>query len=522
MGAKLASSSYDDFARSYSLAGRHQIVPVFREFLADSITPVSAFLTLVGYDGEGFLLESVEKGERWSRFSFVGRDTLAEFSLTDGELRISSQIELPDGLESSKGFLAAIESLLGEIQAPELADLTPLHAGLVGYMGYDVIREIEQLPPAPRDEYGFPDAAMRLIGDIAVFDHWKQKIILISNALLPPGLSEAELRSAYHTALEKVDAMASDLESGSEIPLSDSLDTSMAPAEAECSLSTPLYCSAVEAAKELIGAGEIFQVVLSKRFSFDLEASPVDFYRVLRQLNPSPYMYLLRFGSLSVAGSSPEPMVKVIDDRVISRPIAGTRPRGGSDLEDQVLAAELQEHPKEIAEHVMLVDLARNDVGRVVEFGTEVMDELMVLERYSHVMHMTSQVSGTRRRDKSSVDVLRATLPAGTVSGAPKVRAMEIINELEPVKRGPYAGLVGYIDFSGNLDAAIAIRTLFSARDGRSFVQAGAGIVADSDPVSEDAECSNKARALLIAAAAARRFCSPRPDDNAVGRVGAS
>ena len=251
-------------------------------------------------------------------------------------------------------------------------------------------------------------------------------------------------------------------------------------------------------------------MVLSQRFDLQLDADPFDLYRALRQVNPSPYMYFLRHGSVAVAGSSPEPMVQLLDGRVISRPIAGTRARGSTDEEDRRLAGELAEHPKEVAEHVMLVDLARNDVGRVVRFGTEQVDELMTLERYSHVMHLTSQVSGRLAPGKGPIDVLRATLPAGTVSGAPKVRAMEIIDELEPTKRGPYAGVVGYLDFSGNLDTAIAIRTMVVRPDGRASVQAGAGIVADSDPELEDLECRDKAAALLAAVPAARRMTRAR------------
>jgi anthranilate synthase component 1 len=265
------------------------------------------------------------------------------------------------------------------------------------------------------------------------------------------------------------------------------------------------YHAAVEAARESILAGDIFQVVLAQRFDLDGHYDPFDVYRVLRQVNPSPYMYYVRHPEATLVGSSPEPMVQLLDGRVISRPIAGTRRRGRTEADDRRMAAELAEHPKERAEHVMLVDLARNDVGRVVKFGTERMEELMVLERYSHVMHLTSQVAGDLRDDANAVDVLRATFPAGTVSGAPKVRAMEIIDRLEPSKRGAYAGVVGYVDFSGNLDTAIAIRTMVW-RDGHASVQAGAGIVADSIPADEDLECHNKARALLTAAAAARRL----------------
>jgi anthranilate synthase component 1 len=270
------------------------------------------------------------------------------------------------------------------------------------------------------------------------------------------------------------------------------------------------YRRAVEVAKEHILAGDIFQVVLAQRFDLDLDAEPFDMYRSLRQVNPSPYMYFIRHAEVTVVGSSPEPMVQLLDGRVISRPIAGTRRRGRTEADERRMAAELAEDPKERAEHVMLVDLARNDVGRVGVFGTEKVDEFFTLERYSHVMHLTSQVSADLREGLGPIDVLRATFPAGTVSGAPKVRAMQIIDELELTRRGPYAGVVGYIDFTGQLDTAIAIRTMFIAPDGRASVQAGAGIVVDSDPASEDLECANKAAALLAAVPAARRMTAAR------------
>lgn len=500
----MSECTFGDFLRLVRTKSGNRMVPVFKEYLADTITPVSAFISLVGYEGEGFLLESVENGERWSRFSFVGCNTMAELSLRDGELHLASEIDLPISISEADGFLSALERLLENITSSEIGDLTPLHSGFVGYMGYDIIREIEVLPTAPPDEYGFPDAVMRLIGDLAVFDHWKQKIILISNVLVGSEDTDEGLQRKFDEAHANITSMSEKLGRPNSTPLHVTTENKLDEIEFSCSLTSKEYCHAVDIAKQYIEAGDIFQVVLSKRFSFELGAHPVDFYRVLRQLNPSPYMYLLRFGDITVAGSSPEPMVKVSGDQVISRPIAGTRPRGSTDLEDITFATQLTEDPKEVAEHLMLVDLARNDVGRVAEYKTEAVDELMQIERYSHVMHMTSQVSGRKRHDKSAIDVLRATLPAGTVSGAPKVRAMEIINDLEPVKRGPYAGLVGYVDFSGNLDAAIAIRTLFCSSTGKAFIQAGAGIVADSDPNAEDVECSNKARALMIGVSAAR------------------
>jgi anthranilate synthase component 1 len=331
-------------------------------------------------------------------------------------------------------------------------------------------------------------------------------LYVIENVYPEPGAPDDALRNAYEHAVRRLDAAVAEL--GKPVPYlpaappGDVLDELP---DVRRNIEFAEWAAAVEAAKEHILEGDIFQVVLSQRFDLLDPVDPFAVYRVLRLVNPSPYMYFLRHAEATLAGSSPEPMVQLRDGRVISRPIAGTRRRGSSEEHDRRMAAELIEHPKERAEHVMLVDLARNDVGRVVQFGTEHVEELMTLERYSHVMHLTSQVSGDLAEGKSPVDVLRATFPAGTVSGAPKVRAMEIIDELEPTKRGAYAGVVGYLDFSGNLDTAITIRTMVW-RDGQATLQAGAGIVADSDPAEEDLECRNKAQALLAAAAAARRL----------------
>jgi anthranilate synthase component 1 len=375
---------------------------------------------------------------------------------------------------------------------------------VVGYLGYDVVREVERLPAVPRDDLGLPDAVLSLTGHVTAFDHFRQRLYLIENVFLD---AEPDVDGAYDRAAARLDALVDDL--ARPLPYVPSRPPGDAPTEQPAVRSTmpgEHFRDAVEVAREHILAGDIFQVVLAQRFDLADPVDPFDVYRMLRQVNPSPYMYLARHPDVTLVGSSPEPMVQVLDGRVISRPIAGTRYRGRTQEHDRRLAAELSENPKERAEHVMLVDLARNDVGRVVRYGTERVDELMTLERYSHVMHLTSQISGDLAEARTAVDVLRATFPAGTVSGAPKVRAMEIIDELEPVKRGPYAGVVGYLDFSGNLDTAIAIRTMVWGPDGRASVQAGAGIVADSDPADEDLECANKARALLTAAAAARRL----------------
>jgi anthranilate synthase component 1 len=499
----MARPSRDEFR---TLAGQHRVVPVWRELLADFTTPVAAFARLVG-DGPGFLLESVEHGERWSRWSFIGRNPRATLVSRDGRLELRG--DFGTDVPTDRGMLAALETLLDVYQAPAIGELPPLHGGLIGYLGYDVVREVERLPDVPADDLGFPDAVMSVIGDLAAYDHWRQRVTLVTNVLVPADADDATLDAAYDDALVRLDQMALDGARALDEPLVEPPDPTEPLPAVTSSMGEQLYCAAVDVAKEHILAGDIFQVVLAQRFGLQLDADPFAVYRVLRQVNPSPYMYFVRLEELTLVGSSPEPMVQLLDGRVISRPIAGTRRRGGTDEEDRRLAAELVEHPKEVAEHVMLVDLARNDVGRVVSFGTEQVDEMMTLERYSHVMHLTSQVSGELAPGRSAIDVLRATLPAGTVSGAPKVRAMEIIDALEPVKRGPYAGVVGYLDFAGNIDTAIAIRTML-VRGNEAWVQAGAGIVADSVPLDEHNECINKSRALLAAVPAARRMTRDR------------
>jgi len=491
--------------RFLELAAEHTVVPVWTEVLADLETPVSAFLKLVG-DDHGFVFESVEHGERWSRFSFIGRDPVATLVLREGVVTVTGDPGIE--LDTDHGMLAALEQLLAAHSSPEIEDLPPLFGGLAGFLGYDVVREIEHLPDAPPDDHGMPDAVMSLIGSLAVFDHWRQRILLIES-VMTGGLDRDGLLAARARAVGAVTAAAERLAEPLAEPPAEPPDPTEDNPEVTSPTASGEYRRAVEVAKEHIRAGDIFQVVLSQRFDLELGAEPFDVYRVLRQVNPSPYMYFLRTEGVTLVGSSPEPMVQLRGRTVISRPIAGTRRRGVDDEHDRRLAAELIEHPKERAEHVMLVDLARNDVGRVAEFGTVRPDEFMTLERYSHVMHLTSQVSGTLRDGLGPIDVLRATLPAGTVSGAPKVRAMEIIDALEPVKRGPYAGVVGYLDWSGNLDTAICIRTMFVRADGvTASLQAGAGVVADSVPEDEDLECHNKAAALLAAIPAARRMSS--------------
>jgi len=497
---KPGREEFRDLARSYT------VIPVWSELLADLTTPVSLFQRCVG-NGEGFLLESVERAETWGRWSFIGRNPSVRLCLRDGELDLEG--ELPPGVPENEGILSAIEGLLEYHSTPEFKDFPPLHNGLVGYLGYDVVREIEQLSEGPSDDRGIPDAVMAVIGEIVAIDHWKQRAILVANVFLSEDSNADAVDKAYDDALRRLEQLAEDGATGLDEPIMEPAREIEELPDVFSTMGPESYGAAVEAAREYICAGDVFQVVLAQRFDFRLEAEPFDVYRVLRQSNPSPYMYFLRDRDVTVVGASPEPMVRLLDNQVISRPIAGTRRRGKTELEERRMAAELMEDPKELAEHVMLLDLARNDVGRVVSFGSEEVDEMMTLERYSHVMHLTSQVSGSLAEGCTPIDVLRATLPAGTVSGAPKVRAMQIIDELEPTRRGPYAGVVGYLDFSGNIDTAIAIRTMF-VRDGVASVQAGAGIVVDSDPSLEHLECVNKARALLAAVPAARRMSERR------------
>lgn len=493
-------------AEFHEFAADYRALPVWRELVADLTTPIAAFARVVG-DEPGFLLESVDHGERWGRFSFVGRRPIA--TLSSRGLDVTLTGDVPADVPVDQGMLAAIETLLEHFQSPPIAELPPLHGGVVGYLGYDIVREVEHLPAPPPDALGLADANVTVIGQIAAFDHWRQRVTLIDNVLLPADATTADIDAAYDAAVGRLEDFADSGANPLDEPLFDPPDLTAELPVVESSMPDGLYQDAVRAAKEYILSGDIFQVVLAQRFDFELGAEPLDVYRVLRQINPSPYMYFVRQPEVTLVGASPEPMVQLLDGQVISRPIAGTRRRGATDVEDRMMGAELAEDPKERAEHTMLVDLARNDIGRVIEFGSMHLDELMTLEHYSHVMHLTSQVSGKLAEGQSPIDVLRATLPAGTVSGAPKVRAMEIIDELEPSKRGPYAGVVGYIDFSGNVDTAIAIRTMV-IQGGRASVQAGAGIVVDSVPDHEHAECGHKARGLLAAVPAARAMAERR------------
>lgn len=485
-------------ARFLELAASATVVPVGVEVMADTATPVSVHQRLVG-DGDGFLLESVEGGERWGRWSFIGWDPAFTVSAAGGRTVADDPgIELADGTP-----LDVLEDVIRRHVVPpadELGfpgDVPPLHSGAVGFLGYDAVRYIERLPDAPVDDRGLPEMLWQVVGGLAVFDRLRDSVLILRNVVVgaDPG---AQYDAALDDIAGAIDRLAEP--SSAAVIVRPSLDE---PVRADANMGRSEFEAAVERAISHIREGDAFQIVPSIRFEAEFDGEPLSLYRALRMVNPSPFMFLVRSGDVAIVGSSPELMSRVRDGRAYSRPIAGTRPRGATIEHDERLERELLADPKERAEHVMLIDLARNDLGRVCRFGTVHVDELMVIERYSHVMHIVSGVSGDLLDDVGPVDVLRATFPHGTVSGAPKVRAMEIIDTLEPTARGPYAGAVGYVDFSGNLDTAIALRTCV-VRGDRVWIQAGAGIVADSDPAAEYRECVDKATSALVAVAAAR------------------
>ncbi|HTR69099.1 MAG TPA: anthranilate synthase component I [Mycobacteriales bacterium] len=470
-----------------------RVVPVVRRLLADAETPISAYRKLADGRCGTFLLESAEHGAVWSRYSFIGVRSAATLTERDGRA-VWFGIGPDDHPESP---LDALKDAAARLRTRRRPGLPPLTGGLVGYLGYDAVRRIERLPSLAADDLQMPELHFLLATDLAVLDHRDGSILLIANVIrgLTPD-ADTDPQAAYLEAVARLDAMAADLATPAE-PSIATLAAVTGTTYEERSTQAE-YMNAVEVAKEHIRAGDAFQIVVSQRFELPTTADPLDVYRALRTSNPSPYMYLLRFDDLDVVGSSPEALVKVEDGRAMMHPIAGTRPRGATPEEDAALGAELLADPKERAEHVMLVDLGRNDLGRVCAPGTVEVVDLMAVERFSHVMHLVSTVVGEMAADVTALDVLCACFPAGTLSGAPKVRAMEIIEALEPTRRGLYGGVVGYVDVAGDLDTAVAIRTVVM-RAGRAYVQAGAGIVADSDPLTEDTESRNKAAAVLNA-----------------------
>ncbi|MFD7314860.1 anthranilate synthase component I [Streptomyces sp. NPDC059883] len=484
------------------LAVDRRVIPVSRRLLADGDTPVGLYRKLAAERPGTFLLESAENGRSWSRYSFIGVRSAATLTERDGETHWLGTP--PVGVPLDGDPLTALRATVETLHTPRdlSSGMPPFTGGMVGYLGYDMVRRLERIGEHARDDLRIPELTMLLTSDLAVLDHWDGTVLLIANAINHND-RDTGVDEAYADAVARLDAMAADLaEPVRSAPTA--LPASELP-EYTALWGGPDYQAVVEDIKERIRAGEAFQVVPSQRFETPVTASALDVYRVLRATNPSPYMYLFRFDGFDVVGSSPEALVKVEDGRAMVHPIAGTRPRGATPKEDQALADELLADPKERAEHLMLVDLGRNDLGRVCEPGTVEVVDFMSVERYSHVMHIVSTVTGRVAEGRGAFDVLTACFPAGTLSGAPKPRAMQIIDEVEPTRRGLYGGCVGYLDFAGDSDTAIAIRTAL-LRDGTAYVQAGAGVVADSDPVSEDTECRNKAAAVLRAVHTANRL----------------
>lgn len=492
--------SFDDFVGlSASLGDAPGIVPIWREFLFDVDTAVTAYHKLAR-PPFGFLLESVVGGEQWARYSFVGTRPSGAWRLQDGKVGWWTpddgwtEVDCDDPL-------ADLDRRLRARRPAEVPGLPRFWGGAVGYFSYDVVRQIETLDAPPDDDLGVPDGLFVFTDVVLAIDNLRGRAMAIASVPVDPGDSRVRLEERYDSARRRIDDLVSQLASA---PGPAPLELSEEPdADPPFSSATPreVFEDGVEKIRSYIRAGDAFQVVLSQRLGMELSASPFDLYRAVRTLNPSPYLYFLEMDGVTLVGSSPEVLVRLEDEVVTVRPIAGTRARGATPDEDRALAAELAADEKELAEHRMLVDLGRNDVGRVARYGSITIPDLMVVERYSHVMHLVSQVEGLLEEGRSAVDVFRACFPAGTVSGAPKIRAMEIIDELEPVRRGPYAGAVGHFGYGGmRMDTAITIRTVV-VTGGRAYVQAGAGIVADSVPALEYEETLNKARALLRAAA---------------------
>ncbi|RMF88293.1 MAG: anthranilate synthase component I [Nitrospinota bacterium] len=477
-------------------AEQGNLIPVYREILADLETPVSAFLKID--TGEySFLLESVEGGEKWARYSFLGSSPAIIFQSKGHQVTVLYR----DGrqeTEETADPLGALRTLMARYRPVTVEGLPRFFGGAVGYLSYDMVRFFEELPATAVDDLQIPDAFFVITDTLLIFDNVQHKIKVVSNVFLQ---DDQDLEAAYNEAKERIDEIIAQLRKPVPelLPPSDSSSTG----EIRSNFKQEEFESIVRRAKEYIAAGDIFQVVLAQRLEVDLDVHPFNVYRALRTINPSPYMFYLKFGAVKLIGASPEVLVRLEKPWVEVRPIAGTRPRGRTEEEDRLIAQELLADPKERAEHIMLVDLGRNDVGRVAVLGSVEVNELLIIEKYSHVMHLVSNVRGLLAEGKDCYDVIRACFPAGTLSGAPKIRAMEIIEELEPTRRGPYGGAVGYFSFSGNMDTCITIRTL-TVVGNTAYLGAGAGIVADSIPENEYQETMNKARALLKAIEMAR------------------
>lgn len=479
-----------------AMAGEYNLIPVAIRLLADMETPIRIFQRYAERK-RAFLLESVEGGVQWARYSFIGTDPFLMITGKKGKIEIEKNGErsLLEGKPVEE-----LKALLRTYRSPQLKEMPPFTGGAIGFFGYDLLQYYEKLPAHAMDDLGMDDIRFMFCDQVIVFDHVKQQIMLVGNVHVKPGDSDDTIRQSYMDVCRTLEAAAEQLQDQGprENVNSRGIPADVDMGDIKSNMTKEKYLSNVEQAKEYIRAGDIFQVVLSQRFHIETEVSPLHVYRVLRTLNPSPYMYYLKMDDDIIVGTSPEALVKVDGRRLETRPIAGTRPRGSNEAEDQALADDLLQDEKERAEHLMLVDLGRNDLGRVSEFGTVKCDTFMEIEKYSHVMHMVSSVSGQLSENKDFFDAFLSCLPAGTVSGAPKLRAMEIIAELEREARGAYAGAIGYLGFGGNMDSCITIRTIIF-RQGKAYVQAGAGIVWDSVPEKEYEETINKAKGMLKA-----------------------
>lgn len=499
------------------LAAGHRVIPVVRRLLADGETPLGVYRKLAGERTGTFLFESAENGRSWSRWSFIGACSAAALTVRDGEAHWTGTP--PVGLPEGGDPLEALRETVRLLHTDPLPGLPPLTGGMIGYLGYDTVRRLERLPELTEDDLHIPEMVMLLATDLAAMDHHEGTVTLIANAVNWDDSPE-RVDAAYDDAVRRLDEMTERLGTASESTVA---AFSRPEPEFTRRRSPEEHHAAVEEAKEAIQAGEAFQVVVSQRFDMPTTADSLDVYRLLRTTNPSPYMYLLRLqdpdgGSpFDIVGSSPESLVTVRDGHATTHPIAGTRWRGSDEDEDALLEKELINDDKERAEHLMLVDLGRNDLGRVCRAGSVRPVDFFRVERYSHVMHIVSTVSGRLAEGCNALDAITACFPAGTLSGAPKPRALELIEHLEPTRRAQYGGVVGYLDFAGDADTAIAIRTAL-VRDGTAHVQAGGGIVADSDPVAEDQECLNKARAVLNAVATAETLRHPAPAPSGTDR----
>jgi len=486
------------------LAKKGNLIPVYKEILGDLETPVSAYFKVAHKSKYSFLLESVEGEEKVARFSFLARDPELVFQSKNDTVTITHFNGKPSPKEThaiKDTPLSFIREILKKYKFVNLPQLPRFCGGLVGYMSYDIVKFFERLPSKTTDDLKLPDTLLVLAKNLIIFDHLNHKIKIVQCVYLPEKSTKPQKIKAYKHALKQIDQVMADLNS----PLAAkhhkqkvAKQSKSANLKVRSNTTEAEYKRIVTEAKKKIRAGEIIQVVLSQRFEVDLKTDPFNIYRTLRAINPSPYMYFLNFNGIQIIGSSPELLVRCENRVVETRPIAGTRPRGKTDKEDDALAKDLLNDPKERAEHIMLVDLGRNDLGRISQKGSVKLSEFMSVEKYSHVMHIVSNVQGMLNKGNDDLDVLQAAFPAGTVSGAPKIRAMEIIEDLEKVTRGPYAGCIGYFSFSGNLDSCITIRTIVTTNK-KAYVQAGAGIVADSNPKKEYQETVNKAKAQIMA-----------------------